>query len=119
MGFHDGGFPVKTNQKKQSEAFLVKGAFFKSAIRRLDKFFVILKPIKVLSVADPRPNQVGVRFSLVSVSLRSRFGLVSVLFRRKTILTAARKRPPLARWPRGLTRPLKLFLLVKFLIFFS
>ena len=77
MGFHDGRFPVKTNQKKQSEAFLVKGAFFKSAIRRLDKFFVILKPIKVLSVADPRPNQVGVRFGLVSVSLRSCFGLVS------------------------------------------
>ena len=84
--------------------FLVKGAFFKSVIRRLDKFFVILKPIKVLSVADPRLNQVGVRFGLVSVSLRSRFGLVSVLFRRKTILTAARKRPPLARWPSGLMR---------------
>ena len=69
---------TKRNSRK---LFLVKGAFFKSAIRRLDKFFVILKPIKVLSVADPRPNQVGVRFGLVSVSLRSRFGLVSVSLR--------------------------------------
>ena len=70
-------FQPKQTERNSRKLFLVKGAFFKSAIRRLDKFFVILKPIKVLSVADPRPNQVGVRFGLASVLVRSRFGRVS------------------------------------------